>query len=47
VRHLVLTHLIPVPASAEDEAGFADDIRAGGYDGKLTVGHDLYSVELV
>jgi ribonuclease Z len=46
VRHLVLTHLIPVPASAEDEAGFADDIRAGGYDGPLTVGHDLWTVEL-
>jgi ribonuclease Z len=46
VRHLVLTHLIPVPVNAEDEAGFADDIRRGGYDGRLTVGRDLYSVDL-
>ena len=46
VRHLVLTHLIPVPASAEDEAGFADDVRAGGYEGRITVGHDLDTVDL-
>lgn len=46
VRHLVLTHLIPVPTTAEEEAGFIDDIRTGGYDGPLTVGHDLDTIEV-
>jgi ribonuclease Z len=46
VRHLVLTHLIPVPTTVDEEAGFVNDVRAGGYDGPLTVGHDLDTVEL-
>ncbi len=41
---LVLTHLIPPPASAADETAFADDVRRGGYTGELTVGRDLCSV---
>ena len=41
VGHLVLTHLIPPPTTPEQEDGFAADVRAGGYDGPLTVGRDL------
>ena len=43
----LLTHLIP-PPNAEAEAGaFAADVREGGYTGRLTVGTDLRSVEVV
>lgn len=46
VEHLVLTHLIPPPTTEEESAAFAADVRSGGYDGPLTVGHDLFTVEL-
>ncbi|HEY2813274.1 MAG TPA: MBL fold metallo-hydrolase [Acidimicrobiales bacterium] len=46
VGHLVLTHLIPPPTNDDDAAAFAADVRAGGYEGNLTVGHDLLTVEL-
>lgn len=46
VGHLVLTHLIPPPADPVAEQAFADDVREGGYTGALTVGHDLFTVEL-
>jgi ribonuclease Z len=46
VRHLVLTHLIPSPATDQEEAGFEHDVRAGGYTGRLTVGRDLMSFEI-
>lgn len=41
VPHLVLTHLIPSPGTAEEEEGFASDVRAGGFTGRVTVGRDL------
>ncbi len=41
VPHVVLTHLIPPPASSDDERAFADDVRAGGYTGAIAVGADL------
>lgn len=44
VRHLVLTHLIPPPLTVDDEAGFARDVRTGGYEGELTVGTDLVTI---
>lgn len=44
VGHLLLTHLIPPPTTPDEEAAFADDIRAGGYDGPLTVGRDLTTI---
>jgi len=44
VRHLVLTHLIPPPLTSDDEAGFAHDVRRGGYEGELTVGTDLTTI---
>jgi ribonuclease Z len=46
VGHLVLTHLIPPPDTADAEAAFVADVREGGYDGPLTVGTDLTTVEL-
>lgn len=46
VDHLVLTHLIPPPNSGDEAAAFADDVRAGGYAGTLTVGDDLTTVTL-
>jgi ribonuclease Z len=46
VGHLVLTHLIPPPTDAGSEQTFSDDVREGGYRGLLTVGHDLFTVEL-
>jgi ribonuclease Z len=46
VAHLVLTHLIPSPTDPAGEQAFADDVREGGFTGRLTVGHDLFTVEL-
>jgi ribonuclease Z len=46
IGHLVLTHLIPPPTSPAEEEAFAADVREGGYTGPLTVGHDLWSVDL-
>jgi ribonuclease Z len=43
---LVLTHLIPPPLDAAGEQAFADDVREGGYTGPLTVGYDLFTIEL-
>jgi hypothetical protein len=42
----VLTHLLPQPATEAEEARFEADIRAGGYEGALTVGRDLCRIEL-
>ncbi|MBS45695.1 MAG: hypothetical protein CMH83_21480 [Nocardioides sp.] len=44
--HLVLTHLIPAPAGEAEEQAYVDDVRAGGYDGPLTVGRDLTTVTI-
>ena len=41
---LVLTHLIPEPVSEEDRQGFADDVRRGGYTGRVIVADDLTTV---
>jgi ribonuclease Z len=46
VPHVVLTHLIPPPASPADAEAFAADLRAGGYTGEITVGEDLTAVTL-
>jgi ribonuclease Z len=46
VPHVVLTHLIPPPESTADAAAFAEDLRKGGYEGRITVGEDLTSVSL-
>jgi len=46
VPTLVLTHLIPPPATAADEQAFADDVRSGGYEGEVVVARDLSAVTL-
>lgn len=46
VGHLVLTHLIPPPPDDAAVDAFADDVREGGYSGRLTVGHDLFTIEI-
>lgn len=44
IAHMVLTHLIPSPRTAEDAAKFEGDLRKGGYSGVVTVGHDLLTL---
>ena len=46
VPTLVLTHLIPAPASDAEEQAFVDDVRSGGYTGEVVVARDLTSVTL-
>jgi ribonuclease Z len=46
IPHLVLTHLIPPPETAEDRLAFEQDLRDGGYSGAITVGEDLTVVTL-
>lgn len=38
---LMLTHIIPAPASDADEQALVDEIREGGYRGTVMVGRDL------
>ncbi|NND85110.1 MAG: MBL fold metallo-hydrolase [Acidimicrobiia bacterium] len=40
-KTLVLTHLIPEPMTAEEEAAYEVDIRSGGFEGELVVAEDL------
>jgi ribonuclease Z len=46
VPHVVLTHLIPPPDASGDADTFVQDLRDGGYDGRVTVGEDLATVVL-
>lgn len=46
VGHLVLTHLIPAPATPDEEAAFEADVRSGGFTGPVTVGRDLMTFHL-
>jgi ribonuclease Z len=46
VPHVVLTHLIPPPDAQGDAAEFADDLRTGGYGGRITVGEDLTTIRI-
>ena len=43
---MVLTHLIPPPDQPGDAEAFAQDLRDGGYGGRVTVGEDLTTVIL-
>lgn len=43
---VMLTHLIPAPLTDAEKQAFADEVRAGGYDGHLMVCDDLDTVEL-
>ena len=40
----MLTHLIPPPHQPADADAFAQDLRDGGYEGRVTVGTDLATV---
>ena len=44
--HVVLTHLIPPPDNPADAEGFRQDLLAGGYGGRITVGEDLTTITL-
>lgn len=46
IRHLVLTHMIPAPEDPEQEVGYVDDVRKGGFTGKVTVGADLMTFDI-
>jgi len=46
IPHVVLTHLIPPPDRPADAAAFAQDVRDGGYTGRVTVGRDLDTIGL-
>ena len=46
IQHLVLTHLIPAPENAEQEVGYVEDVRRGGFTGQVTVGMDLMTFEI-
>ena len=46
IKNLLLTHLIPSPGTPEQAAKFESDVRKGGYTGALTVGTDLFSVQI-
>lgn len=46
VGSLLLTHLIPPPASEMDRADFVDDIRRAGYAGPVIVADDLSHIEI-
>ena len=43
-RQLVLTHLLPAPATPHEEDAFVAESKAGGYDGPIYVAHDLLHV---
>jgi ribonuclease Z len=45
-RALVLTHLIPAPATADDEQAYVDDARTGGFDGSIVVARDLLRLDI-
>jgi ribonuclease Z len=42
---LVLTHLIPAPASNDDEQAFLDEVREGGFTGTTLIARDLLRLE--
>lgn len=46
VPKLLLTHLIPAPATDEDRQLFADEVREGGYKGEIMVCNDLDTATL-
>lgn len=46
VPKLLLTHLIPAPNSPEEEEGFIDDVRSGGFRGEVHVCRDLDAIQL-
>lgn len=46
VGALMLTHLIPPPATKKDRGGFVEDLQQAGYEGPVVVADDLNFVEI-
>lgn len=46
VKLVMLTHFIPAPVTTEDEQGFMDELRNGGFAGQILVARDLDFVQL-
>jgi ribonuclease Z len=44
IRQLVLTHLLPPPATPDEEDAFVVEAREGGYGGPVYVARDLLHV---
>lgn len=42
---LVLTHLIPAPRSPDDERAYVEEVRTGGFEGRVLVARDLLHVD--
>ena len=42
---LVLTHLIPAPRSPDDEHAYVEEVRTGGFEGRVLVANDLLHVD--
>lgn len=46
VAHLMLTHLIPAPATAQDEGVFEAQAREGGYSGHISIAKDHLRIDV-
>lgn len=46
IPNVMLTHLIPPPTDHADEQHYIDELREGGYSGKILVCNDLDSIKL-
>jgi len=46
VPTVMLTHLIPSPATPEGKQAFVDEVREGGYEGTIMVCDDLDTVTI-
>lgn len=46
ISRLMLTHLIPQPATEEEKQAFVDDVRGAGYTGELIACDDLSSMTI-
>ena len=46
VGHLILTHMVPPPQTENERRAYEQEVRDGGYTGRLTVAEDLFSVKL-
>jgi ribonuclease Z len=44
---LVLTHLIPAPTTASEEETFVDEVREGGFEGRIIVARDLMRIPAI
>jgi ribonuclease Z len=45
-KTLVLTHLIPAPRSPDEERAYVEDVRTGGFEGRVVVARDLLQLDM-